>query len=97
MLTSLDDHEVGFVVVPPWVFYPDYEFELDDRTAERLNVREPADVVVFAVVTLRERPEHSTLNLLGPIVVNRFTHEAAQVVLPSVRLQRRAPRSRVAS
>ena len=39
--------------------------------------------VVFAVVTLRDRPEDSTLNLLGPIVVNRVSHEAAQVVLPS--------------
>jgi len=91
MLSSVDDPEVGFVVVPPWVFYPDYEFELDNGTAERLSLQGSEDAVVFAVVTLRDRPEDSTLNLLGPIVVNRFTHEAAQVVLPTSGYSVRAP------
>ena len=38
LLTSVDDADVGFVVVPPWVFYPDYEFDLDESTAERLGL-----------------------------------------------------------
>ena len=91
MLTSNEDPDVGFVVVPPWVFYPDYEFELDNGTAERLNLGRAEDAVVFAVVTLRDIPSESTLNLLGPIVVNRYTHEAAQVVLPSAGYSVRAP------
>jgi flagellar assembly factor FliW len=91
LLSSSDDPEVGFVVVPPWVFYPDYEFELDTGTAERLSLVQAEDAVVFAVVTLRDKPEDATLNLLGPIVVNRFTHEAAQVVLPSAGYSVRAP------
>ncbi len=91
LLRSADDADVGFVVVPPWVFYPDYEFELDAGTAERLTLTAAEEAVVFAVVTLRDRPEDSTLNLLGPIVVNRVTHEAAQVVLPSAGYSVRAP------
>jgi flagellar assembly factor FliW len=91
LLSSVEDAEVGFVVVPPWVFYPAYEFELDNGTAERLALTGAEEAVVFAVVTLRERPEDSTLNLLGPIVVNRFTHEAAQVVLPKAGYSVRAP------
>jgi flagellar assembly factor FliW len=91
LLSSVDDPNVGFVVVPPWVFYPEYEFELDNGMAERLGLQQAEDAIVFAVVTLRDRPEDSTLNLLGPIVVNRFTHEAAQVVLPSAGYSVRAP------
>jgi flagellar assembly factor FliW len=91
LLSSTTDPDVGFVVVAPWVFYPDYEFELDSATAERLGLNAAEDAVVFTVVTLRERPEDSTVNLLGPIVVNRFTHEAAQVVLPSAGYSVRAP------
>ncbi|MGQ0826040.1 MAG: flagellar assembly protein FliW [Actinomycetota bacterium] len=83
LMGSVEDSEVGFVVVPPWVFYPEYEFEIDDATAERLGLSEQEDAVVFCVVTVKDRPEEATLNLLGPIVVNRFTLEAAQVVLPS--------------
>jgi flagellar assembly factor FliW len=91
LLSSLEERDIAFVVVPPWVFYPEYDFELDTDTAERLALNAAEDAVVFAVVTLRERLEDSTLNLLGPIVVNRFTHEAAQVVLPSAGHSVRAP------
>ena len=91
LLSSLEERDIAFVVVPPWVFYPEYDFELDSDTAERLAIDAAEDAVVFAVVTLRERLEDSTLNLLGPIVVNRFTHEAAQVVLPSAGYSVRAP------
>ena len=56
LLSSSDDPEVGFVVVPPWVFYPEYEFELDNGTAERLWLAQAEDAVVFAVVTLRDVP-----------------------------------------
>src|SRR5215510_1717926 len=72
LLSSSDDPDIGFVVVPPWVFYPDYEFELDSGMAERLGLTASEDAVVFTVVTLRDKAEDSTVNLLGPIVVNRF-------------------------
>ena len=91
LLSSLEERDIAFVVVPPWVFYPEYDFELDSDAAERLALNAAEDAVVFAVVTLRERSEDSTVNLLGPIVVNRFTHEAAQVVLPSTEYSVRAP------
>ena len=91
LLTSGDDPDIGFVVVPPWVFYPDYEFDLDDVTADRLGLRDAEEAIVLAVVTLRDRPEEATLNLLGPIVVNRYTHEAAQVVLPTTSYSVRTP------
>ncbi len=90
-LRSVDDPDVGFVVVPPWVFYPEYEFDLDEPTAEHLGLSVSDDAIVLAVVTLRERPDEATLNLLGPIVVNRHTHEAAQVVLPTTSYSVRAP------
>src|SRR5689334_11729126 len=63
LLTSAGDAEVSFIVVPPWVFYPDYEFEMDSNTAERLHLQAADDAVVFCIVTLRGRPEDSTLNL----------------------------------
>ena len=91
LLRAVDDPDVGFVVVPPWVFYPDYEFDLDDASAERLGLSVSDDAIVLAVVTLRDRPEEATLNLLGPIVVNRHTHDAAQVVLPTSSYSVRAP------
>jgi len=94
LMTSREDPDVGFVVVEPWVFYPDYEFELDKSTSERLGLSEPGDSIVLCVVTLGERPEDATVNLLGPIVVNRFTHEACQAVLDPSLFNVRAPLAR---
>ena len=91
LMTSSDDPEVGFVLVPPWVYYPDYAFDLDDASAERLGLAAAGDAVVLCMVTLRDRPEDATLNLLGPIVVNRHTLEAAQIVLPASGYSVRAP------
>jgi flagellar assembly factor FliW len=91
LLRAVDDPDVGFVVVPPWVFYPEYEFDLDDASADRLGLAIADDAIVLAVVTLRDRPEEATLNLLGPIVVNRHTHDAAQIVLPTTSYSVRAP------
>ena len=96
LMTSIDDPDVGFVVVEPWVFYPDYEFELDKSTSERLGLSEPGDSIVLCVVTLGEQAEDATVNLLGPIVVNRYTREACQAVLDPSLFNVRAPLARAA-
>lgn len=93
-MVCCDDPEVSFVVAPPWAVYPDYQFDLDPVTTRRLSLRQPSDALVLCVVTLRERREDATLNLLGPIVVNRLTHEACQVVLLTAGYDLHAPLER---
>ncbi len=96
MMSATDDPDIGFVVVAPWVFYPDYEFDLDPATAERLVLDDPEDAVVVCVVTLGDRPEDATVNLLGPIVINRASLEACQAVLAASGYEVRAPLARAA-
>ena len=93
-MTSVEDPETGFVVVEPWVFYPDYEFDLDGGTSQRLGADAPGDSLVMCVVTLGDHPEDATVNLLGPIVVNRHTREACQAVLDPSLFNVHAPLSR---
>jgi flagellar assembly factor FliW len=91
VLSAFDVPNARFVVVSPWTFYPEYEFGVDDGTAERLGVFTPSDAIVFCLVTLRDAPHRATVNLLGPIVVNRHTLEATQVVVPAIGYGVRAP------
>jgi len=72
-----------FVVVAPEVFFPDYEWQLDPLTAERLGLTSADDAVVVVIVTLGEQPTDATANLLGPLVINPRTRRLAQVVLSS--------------
>jgi flagellar assembly factor FliW len=81
LLQSSDEPEIAFVVISPVLFFPDYEPMLDDDTAERLGLRSANDAQLLVIVTVGPRPEDSTVNLLGPIVVNRTTLEGVQIVL----------------
>jgi flagellar assembly factor FliW len=95
-MTADKDPDVNFVVVSPFIYYPDYEFELDDQTAERLGIAAPDDVQVLCIITLHDRPEEATANLLGPIVVNVRNGEACQTVLPHTIYSVRSPLARAA-
>ena len=70
-----------FVVTHPGLFFPDYEPEIDDDTAERLELKAADDALLLVIVTVADPVAGSTANLLGPIVVNRHTRAAAQAVL----------------
>jgi flagellar assembly factor FliW len=94
MMTSCDGLDIGFVVVEPWVFYPDYEFDLDASTQMRLGLSDASDTIVLCVVTLGETAEDATVNLLGPIVINSRTHDACQAVLDPSMFNVRSPLAR---
>jgi flagellar assembly factor FliW len=82
VLRSLDDgSDVEFVVTHPGLFFPDYAPEIDDDTAERLELTSADDALLLVIVTVTDPVAASTANLLGPIVVNRHTRAAAQAVL----------------
>lgn len=91
LLRCLDDPDLAFVVVPPGVFFPEYEVSVDDETAQRLGLHDPDDAVVLVVVTVGERAADATANLLAPIVIHRTTRAAAQVVLAGSGFDLRAP------
>lgn len=73
---------VDFVVIDPSGIVPDYELELFDEDAESLGIADASDAQVFNIVAVtRTQPPTATVNLVGPIIVNRRTGVAKQVVL----------------
>lgn len=81
LLQATDVESLEFVVVPPELFFPHYAPVVDDELVEALELTGADDAIVLVIVTVTEPVEHSTANLLGPIVINRRTHRAAQAVL----------------
>jgi len=80
-MRSLDEDKVRFVVVPAVAFFPDYAPEITDDTAAMLGLRVADDALLLLIVTVGTSLRTSTANLRAPIVVNRHTMAAAQVVL----------------
>lgn len=81
ILQSLDEADVSFVVTVPWLFFPDYDFELSELEQRELGITQPEETVVFSPVTLDAEHQTIYLNLLGPIVLNASNREGRQVVL----------------
>lgn len=78
-LQSLKTDALSFLLTDPFLFLPQYEFELPKAEAEELEISEA--VIIRAIVTLRDNLEQSTLNLLAPIVLNPDKRLGKQVVL----------------
>ncbi|MGM1021270.1 MAG: flagellar assembly protein FliW [Bacillota bacterium] len=88
-LQSLQQKELSFVLVDPFIFYPEYEFELPDSEAEELGIE--SNLVVRSILTLHEQVENSTINLLAPLVFNPDNRQAKQVVLHQSPYQTKHP------
>lgn len=81
-LRSVDDPQLRFLVVPPAPFYPDYAPVVGDQVIEQLaSTRPEEDLLVLLMVTVGDRVEEATANLLAPVIVDRSTLRAVQVVL----------------
>lgn len=79
-LVSLDEPDLRFVVVPPGVIFRDYVIEIPESDRQLLDLRDAGEVAVLAIVRRHGVPA-PVVNLMGPIVVNRRSQAAAQVVL----------------
>ncbi|MGH9088508.1 MAG: flagellar assembly protein FliW [Acidimicrobiales bacterium] len=79
-LVSLDEPDVRFVVVPPGAVFSDYVIEIPSADRRLLGLEHADDVAVLAIVRRHGVPSPMA-NLMGPLVINRRTQVAAQVVL----------------
>jgi flagellar assembly factor FliW len=73
---------VHFVVIEPGGLIPGYEPELFDEHALSLDLNDPSEAMILNIVTLqRQTPLEATVNLVGPIVINRRTRTGRQLVI----------------
>lgn len=81
ILQAVNNEELGFVIVDPFTFYPNYEFDLDDSVISQLQIEDKTDIIIFAITTLGESLSKSTINLQAPVVINKIKKLGKQAVL----------------
>lgn len=79
-LQVIDNPDLAFLVLPALETLPDYEPDVPAEDVKFLGLKNPTDALVYNIVTLRAK-SGATVNLKGPIVINRFTLKGKQVVL----------------
>lgn len=75
-----DNPSLAFVVVEPFVVAPDYCPDISRQDVEFLGLAGPQDAALYNIVTV-ENAQTATVNLKGPIVVNRNTGVGKQVII----------------
>ncbi len=78
-LKSADDPELCFVAVVVFDFVSDYELKLS-RDDEEIFGFKDGGCIVLSLVTIPENPADMTINLAAPIIINRRTKLAGQVL-----------------
>ena len=81
VLQSLKNAELGFIVSSPFLFFNQYEFDLEESVVDILGVEDANDVEVMVILTMGSSIEKTTANLRAPIIVNRKNMKAKQVIL----------------
>lgn len=80
-LQSVEDENLAFVVINPFLYMPDYSFDIYDDVIDELEVTAPSDIFVLVVAVVPSDITKMTANFAAPILINVKNKKAKQVVL----------------
>ena len=81
ILQSVDEPEVGFIVISPFEVENNYEINLNNEVINTLKIKEANNVLLYSLVTLSSKIEDITVNLKAPIVININNKKAQQFII----------------
>lgn len=91
VLESAEVPGLRFVAMSPTLFFPWYRPQFGRDVCAALDAQAADELDVMVILTLGARPELTTANLLGPLVINTGTGKALQTVLSGSGYEAQAP------
>ena len=83
-LISVENEQIGFIIVPPEVFFAEYAFELDQESKSVLGLatgKQDMAIEVWVIITNHRSIKDITLNLRAPILLNHCDMLGVQQVI----------------
>lgn len=81
ILQSIEDKNIGFILISPFLIDTSYEIKLSEEIIENLKIEKEEDVCLYSLVTLNEKAENITANLKAPLVININNKNGEQYIL----------------
>src|SRR3989338_665918 len=81
LFQAVDEPTVGFVIIDPILFKPDYKVKIRKEDLYSLSAENLNEIVTAVIVTIPEDPYKMTANLRGPLLINLKSRLARQLVL----------------
>jgi len=91
ILHSIEDTEVGLVLVSPFTSLLDYEFNIPDSYTKELQISKIEEVLVLTTVTLNSNIKSMTTNLKAPIIINIKEKLGEQLILDNDKFKIKQP------
>jgi flagellar assembly factor FliW len=88
-LQSVNDQEIAFVLINPFLFRPDYEVNITNEELAEIGITSPENALIFVIVTIPQDGSPMTANLQGPLVINKDKMSGMQAVLSDVKWRTR--------
>ncbi len=80
-LQSVNNEDVTFVITNPFIFAGQYDFELSEEILSELEIKNSEEISVYAITTIPDNTENTTINLMAPVIVNNTNNFGRQVIL----------------
>lgn len=80
-LQSVRTPALAFVVLDPFILFPEYAPELEEADLRQFGVKEVGDLGFYVLCVVKNPVSTSTVNLKCPLVVHPETREARQVIM----------------
>jgi flagellar assembly factor FliW len=81
ILQSVKTPVLGFVMIDPFIYFKDYDFELDEQSVVQLQLSSDKEVAIYVILTVADPFDNTTANLQAPIVLNYEKKFGKQVIL----------------
>lgn len=81
LMISVDDSNVGFVLINPFFLCPDYSPELTPQELSFLSAKDIGELSCYSICVVRADYLSNTVNLKCPIIVNPVTRQGMQIIL----------------
>ncbi|MDH4247514.1 MAG: flagellar assembly protein FliW [Deltaproteobacteria bacterium] len=88
---SVDIPSLAFVVIDPAIILPTYHFAVKKEQIKPLETKNVEDLQVYVIVTMSPDILDVSVNLQGPMVVNKKNRVGIQIVLNDPKFSTRHP------
>ena len=80
-MESVDGQGIRFAIINPLAFRPDYQPKLKKEELASLNIKDPKELLLYVIVTLKQPLNDSTANLAGPLFINIRERVGKQIII----------------
>ena len=80
-LQSIENQNLAFLIIDPFLVCSSYEADIDDSSLAKIGITKPEDVVIMTIVTVPQDCSAITANFQGPLVINKQNKKCLQVIL----------------